>query len=1119
MRPQVPESASLPLSIRPSVLYRMPFASGAGLCCRRIVGLFRSFRPSTSFHQLRQFANQATLLKRSPSPVPRVMDKSFGNFDLVKRIKLDSTDVTVTKWRSRITGLSIVHLEYDSPIVKGYFAVGTEIFNDSGCPHTLEHLVFMGSKKYPYKGIIDHLANRGFSNGTNAWTADDYTCYTVETAGSQGFLQILPIYVDHILFPTLKDSAYITEVHHIDPSGNDSGVVYSEMQGRENTPGDLMNLRMRRLVYPASSAYRSEVGGLMGALRKLDVQQIRDYHAKYYVPHNLALIVAGKLSEGTKSLLSVAQERIEPTLVKHGYNKGAHPPGWDRPFVDTPSAYRDPLKSQTTVVEFPEKDESVGELLFVYQGPATRDHLTRKALDILASYLTSSTFAPLNKEYVELDNPLCTYIYFDEETRPDFVDLPVYVGSVPMEHLDTFHERLTKSLNKIVKEGIDMKRMKMVIDRDRRQLRSKLESSKGDTFSNTVIEDFVLGAEDGSDLRPAMDEMSLFDDLRQWTSSQWSALIRRYYIESPCVIIHGKPSAALADKLEKNEKARTEAQIQRLGPAGLVEAKERLERAKTENDEPIPEHVLTDFPVPDVSSISWIPVQSVQEGSSSSPKPGRTENSKLVDHINADGRNLPFFVQFDHVQSDFVKVHALMSLATLPNRLRPFVTAYLSAFFSLPITTSTGEQLTHEEVVARLDDETVSYENELGMQAYFAETLRVSISVEKDKYEAAVRWMKDLIYGADFDISRLQVTCAKILQSLPELKRDGNTVLSAYSSELLYDESSTPRTNAVLEQMRAVPGLAKMLQENPEDVRKYFEEMRKHLTDPSGMRFSVTGNILDVPNPRSVWSKYFGNLIPNTPLCPIKLANETLSLVGRNPQKKAIVVSLPTIESSFATHTAKGIKGFENPEFPTLRLALEVLNGTESFLWRFIRGSGLAYGASVGCDLEAGLLNFSLYRTSNSLQAFREAAKVVEGLVKKTIPLEDTTVDAAKSTIVYNVANGVSKPGSAAITSFVNQALKNVSQNYNRELLEKYQKVTKGEILSMLEKYVLPLFDPATSVAVVVAAPGKVDNTEEGLRELGFNVEKTALEVSPEEMEDSDSEGSETGSDYKSDGR
>lgn len=35
----------------------------------------------------------------------------------------------------------------------------------------------------------------------------------------------------------------LCQVHHIDPKGQDSGVVYSEMQGRENTSGDLMALR------------------------------------------------------------------------------------------------------------------------------------------------------------------------------------------------------------------------------------------------------------------------------------------------------------------------------------------------------------------------------------------------------------------------------------------------------------------------------------------------------------------------------------------------------------------------------------------------------------------------------------------------------------------------------------------------------------------------------------------------------------------------------------------------------------------------------------------------------------------------------------------------------------
>lgn len=77
-----------------------------------------------------------------------------------------------------------------------------------------------------------------------------------------------------------------------------------------------------------------------------------------------------------------------------------------------------------------------------------------------------------------------------------------------------------------------------------------------------------------------------------------------------------------------------------------------------------------------------------------------------------------------------------------------------------------------------------------------------------------------------------------------------------------------------------------------------------------------------------------------------------------------MVVSLPTIESSYAIHTTKGIVGFDHPEYPALRLACEVLDGTESFLWKLIRGSGLAYGANMSLDVEAGLLSFILYRVS-----------------------------------------------------------------------------------------------------------------------------------------------------------
>lgn len=92
--------------------------------------------------------------------------------------------------------------------------------------------------------------------------------------------------------------------------------------------------------------------------------------------------------------------------------------------------------------------------------------------------------------------------------------------------------------------------------------------------------------------------------------------------------------------------------------------------------------------------------------------------------------------------------------------------------------------------------------------------------------------------------------------------------------------------------------------------------------------------------------------------------------------------------------------------------------------------------------------------------------------------------------------------------SFINQAIKGVSQNYSAELLERYQEVTKDEVLQMLKEHFLPLFDSSTSVAVVVTAPGKVESVTKDLTQAGFEVENKSLEVD-EEMDD---EGDESGS-------
>lgn len=135
-------------------------------------------------------------------------------------------------------------------------------------------------------------------------------------------------------------------------------------------------------------------------------------------------------------------------------------------------------------------------------------------------------------------------IYFGESMRVTAVNLPIYIESIPTGELLNFNEKLQTSLRKIVKEGIDMQRMAMVINRDERQvsnrqfqenlsvdspsflqMRSQLESRKGDSFSGTVISDFLYGAVDGSDLHSSMDEINQYTTLRSWSSLKWTNLL------------------------------------------------------------------------------------------------------------------------------------------------------------------------------------------------------------------------------------------------------------------------------------------------------------------------------------------------------------------------------------------------------------------------------------------------------------------------------------------------------------------------------------------------------------------------------------------------------------------
>jgi len=116
-------------------------------------------------------------------------------------------------------------------------------------------------------------------------------------------------------------------------------------------------------------------------------------------------------------------------------------------------------------------------------------------------------------------------------------------------------------------------------------------------------------------------------------------------------------------------------------------------------------------------------------------------------------------------------------------------------------------------------------------------------------------------------------------------------------------------------------------------------------------------------------------------------------------------------------------------------------------------------------------------------------------LVDGSIALEEIVLDGAKSSLVYSTASNVSNPVRTAWISLLNQSLKGVAPDHGRRQLEAIYAVTVDDVKATLKKYILPIFEPSTSFAVVASSPAKAEETKEQLRKAGFDVESKVMDT------------------------
>mmetsp|Transcript_124672 Transcript_124672/g.233120 ORF Transcript_124672/g.233120 Transcript_124672/m.233120 type:complete len:1137 (-) Transcript_124672:25-3435(-) len=1057
--------------------------------------------------------------------------KMLGTFAKVFSFEYEA--VPVVLYRCTSTGLRVALARVQSPTVHGYFAVQTEAFDDYGCPHTLEHLIFMGSDKYPYKGVLDVLANRCFAQGTNAWTDTDHTCYTVDTAGSEGFLKILPVFLDHVLFPTLKDTAFVTEVHHINGEGANAGVVYCEMQARENEAGDMVDRAVKLAAYPGRCSYKSETGGRLKELRELNNETIRNYHKDYYRPENLCVIVTGQVDE---SALCEAMAPVVESIKKSEKIKAL--PEFERPFS---SPVPKPEKAKTERIEFPAEDEKTGAVCeFAWHGPTWTDFETIVGLQVLMTYLTQDAIAPLRKAFVETAPALCASV------SHCMVEQTVYLMSFMFKSVDV--EQLTKRdidaevtavLQATAAEsGIDLARIHSLMGQKRRKHFSSVESSPHDLYSGEILGAFLYApgfapssmtgrADCSAELQARFNLPACLDELQKWPAARWADLCNTWFLgpaSSPRVSVYGMPSKACGERIQSEDASRIAAQKESLGDDGCKKCAEGLAAAETENDVDTPEEVVQEYQLPDAAQIKLINVSTVTaHGGAMKPGLGpETEQmqSLLEKSASCGSTPAPAF-QFDHAAgAQFASCCVLLPTEGLTPQQLALMPLWCSVAFELPLVASdAGPAMSYDAVVQALTDATVSYS-----LSRHSNMLQMSIKVERARYPEAAFWIGRVLSDADFDVERLRVAAKKILNTVPDTKRNSRALMRMALSAMAYSDSSPEgacnifRLENTLTKLVEAEGAMEQASKDLAEIRAAVLAAPHRIFVRVGADLGALGGS-DAYGPwrrKPFLSEAAPESVGSFPLPALARELHAEDALQPEPgQTGGCLISSSAEESNYWIVQSKSFTDNRSPELAPLLVAIEYCTALEGPFWRKLRGRGLTYSYGLSHSCETGFIRFNLTKATDPLAAYAAAGEIVMKLCsapsdKEDAPgdkedkpeaeevkedeededgededgLDPSALEAAQSGVLFSLIEEVDTIPSAMGEAFDN-TLSRVPLDQLQWLLKEVQAVTLETAQAALRKHVLPLFTGLNGRTVSLVCPAqKRKQVEEGLQAL-----------------------------------
>ena len=155
-----------------------------------------------------------------------------------------------------------------------------EVDGTSGVAHVLEHMMFKGTPDLKPGEFSRRIAALGGRD--NAFTSRDATAYHQQVP-AQSLEAVMKLEADRFANNQWSDDEFKREIE----------VVKEERRQRtEESPRARMFEAMNAMVYQASP-YRRPIIGWMSDIESLTPADAREFHQRWYVPANAAVVIAG----------------------------------------------------------------------------------------------------------------------------------------------------------------------------------------------------------------------------------------------------------------------------------------------------------------------------------------------------------------------------------------------------------------------------------------------------------------------------------------------------------------------------------------------------------------------------------------------------------------------------------------------------------------------------------------------------------------------------------------------------------------------------------------------------------------------------------------------------------